>query len=180
RGFCEHFASAYTFLMRAGGVPAPVVVGYQGGEWNDRSQHLSVYQYHAHAWVEIWLEDRGWVVIDPTATVSLDRIEQERTVSQTSGATGSNLLYGNRVFLALRKQLDWLEFSWHQWVLNYDDSRQSKFLQKWLGDVTPMKLAVALLGLAAIVLLPVMLWALLAVCKEKQPAINKEFHWLRK
>jgi protein-glutamine gamma-glutamyltransferase len=73
-GFCGHFASAFATLMRAGGVPARVVTGYQGGEWNRYGQYLGVRQSQAHAWTEVWLEPSGWVRIDPTAIVAPQRL----------------------------------------------------------------------------------------------------------
>ena len=76
KGFCEHYASAFTFVMRAAGVPARVVTGYQGGEFNPLGGYLLVRQSDAHAWSEIWLDDRGWVRVDPTAAVAPERIER--------------------------------------------------------------------------------------------------------
>lgn len=76
RGFCAHYAGSFVFLMRAAGIPARVVVGYQGGEWNDAGQYLAVHQYDAHAWAEVWLAGRGWVRIDPTTAVAPSRTEQ--------------------------------------------------------------------------------------------------------
>ncbi|HEX6736559.1 MAG TPA: DUF3488 and transglutaminase-like domain-containing protein, partial [Azonexus sp.] len=75
RGFCEHYAAAFVVLMRAAGVPARVVTGYQGGERNPVDGYLVVRQSDAHAWAEVWLADRGWVRVDPTAAVSPARIE---------------------------------------------------------------------------------------------------------
>ena len=74
-GFCEHYASTFTYLMRAVGIPARVVVGYQGAEANPYEDYLMVYQYNAHAWSEVWLEGEGWVRFDPTGAVSPERIE---------------------------------------------------------------------------------------------------------
>jgi len=74
RGFCGHFASAYATLMRAVGVPARVVTGYLGGEWNPIGQYFIVRQSDAHAWTEIWLEGKGWTRIDPTAVVAPERL----------------------------------------------------------------------------------------------------------
>ena len=70
RGFCGHFASAYAMLMRAAGVPARIVTGYLGGEWNPVGGYLIVRQSDAHAWTEVWLEGSGWTRIDPTAVVA--------------------------------------------------------------------------------------------------------------
>src|SRR5690606_2255296 len=75
RGFCEHFASAFTMLARAAGIPARVVTGYQGGEYNPLGDYLIVRQSDAHAWSEVWIDAKGWVRVDPTAAVAPERIE---------------------------------------------------------------------------------------------------------
>jgi transglutaminase-like putative cysteine protease len=76
RGFCGHFASAFAMLMRAGGVPARVVTGYQGGEWNPIGGYLLIRRSDAHAWVEVWEDGRGWVRVDPTAVVAPERLRR--------------------------------------------------------------------------------------------------------
>jgi transglutaminase-like putative cysteine protease len=68
-GFCGHFASAFATMMRAGGVPAHIVTGYAGGAWNRFGQYLLIRQSNAHAWTEVWLEETGWMRVDPTAVV---------------------------------------------------------------------------------------------------------------
>ena len=75
KGFCEHYASAFTVVMRAAGVPARVVTGYQGGEFNPLGGYLIVRQSDAHAWTEVWIRDRGWLRVDPTAAVAPERIQ---------------------------------------------------------------------------------------------------------
>jgi protein-glutamine gamma-glutamyltransferase len=59
RGFCEHYASAFVVLMRAAGIPARVVTGYQGGELNPLGDYWIVRQRDAHAWAEVWLAGRA-------------------------------------------------------------------------------------------------------------------------
>src|SRR5690606_7640439 len=76
RGFCEHFASTFVYLMRTGGVPARIVVGYQGGDFNPVDAYFIVRQSDAHAWAEVWLEGEGWRMVDPTAAVAPSRIER--------------------------------------------------------------------------------------------------------
>jgi transglutaminase-like putative cysteine protease len=76
RGFCGHYASAYATLMRAGGVPARVVTGYQGGEWNPIGRYLLIRQSDAHAWVEVWFDGQGWTRVDPTAVVAPERLSR--------------------------------------------------------------------------------------------------------
>src|SRR5262249_50312467 len=76
KGFCGHFASAYATLMRAAGVPARVVTGYLGGEWNPVGGYYIVRQSEAHAWTEVWLDGQGWRRVDPTAVVAPERLQR--------------------------------------------------------------------------------------------------------
>ncbi len=64
-----------TFVLRAAGIPARIVIGYQGGEFNPAGNYLTVRQLDAHAWVEYWVAGRGWVSVDPTFQVAPERIE---------------------------------------------------------------------------------------------------------
>jgi transglutaminase-like putative cysteine protease len=85
-GFCGHYASAFATLMRAGGIPARVVTGYAGGEWNRFGHYLLVRQADAHAWTEVWVAGSGWVRVDPTAVVAPERLR-----SELDDAMGSSL-----------------------------------------------------------------------------------------
>lgn len=86
RGYCEHFASAFCFMLRAAGVPARIVGGYQGGEVNPFANYLIVRQADAHVWVEIWTEDAGWTRLDPTAVVVPERISLGMRAALDAGA----------------------------------------------------------------------------------------------
>ena len=89
RGFCEHYASAFAVLMRAAGVPARVVIGYQGGTFNRYGGYWIIRQSDAHAWDEIWLEGRGWVRVDPTAAIAPERIERGSADVLDAGLIGA-------------------------------------------------------------------------------------------
>ena len=104
RGHCEYFASATTLLLRSLGIPARVVGGYVGGEWNEMGEYTLVRQSRAHTWVEAWIPDRGWVVFDPTPA----------RVSVGSGGWRLRIAQG----------IDFLRFTWYQWVVTYDLGRQ--------------------------------------------------------
>jgi transglutaminase-like putative cysteine protease len=82
RGFCEHYASSFVYLMRASGIPARVVTGYLGGESNPVSDYFIVRQSDAHAWAEVWLQGKGWIRIDPTAMIPPSRIENSRDLQR--------------------------------------------------------------------------------------------------
>lgn len=130
QGFCEHYAGAFTVLMRAAGLPARVVTGYQGGEINPVDGFLVVRQSDAHAWTEVWLEDRGWTRVDPTAAVSPQRIDAGISSALPNGATLPGLAgLGNRSWaLALQYQWEALNNAWNQWVLGYNQQKQQNFL----------------------------------------------------
>jgi transglutaminase-like putative cysteine protease len=129
RGFCEHYASSFVFLMRAAGVPARVVTGYQGGEINPVDGYMVVRQSDAHAWAEVWLRGRGWVRVDPTAAVSPARVESG--VAAAVPATDPlPLLARTSLIWLLEARYNWeaLANKWNQLVLGYNPERQREFL----------------------------------------------------
>ena len=128
-GFCEHYASSFVFLMRAAGVPARVVTGYQGGEINPVDQYMIVRQSDAHAWAEVWLNGRGWVRLDPTAAASPVRVESG--VAAAVPATDPLPLMARTGLAWLREaRYNWdaLANKWNQLVLGYNPERQREFL----------------------------------------------------
>ncbi|BAL25811.1 DUF3488 and transglutaminase-like domain-containing protein [Azoarcus sp. KH32C] len=129
RGFCEHFASAFVFLMRAAGVPARVVTGYQGGEINPVDGTLVVRQSDAHAWAEVWLRGRGWVRVDPTALAAPRRLDSG-LADALSDLDGLPLLMRPELswLRSIRHRWDALSNTWNQWVLGYNPDRQREFL----------------------------------------------------
>ena len=129
RGFCEHYASSFVFLMRAAGVPARVVTGYQGGDMNPVDQYMVVRQSDAHAWAEVWLRGRGWVRVDPTAAVAPGRVESG--VAAAVPATDPLPLMARTTLTwlrGLRYNWDALANKWNQFVLGYSPERQRQFL----------------------------------------------------
>lgn len=153
RGFCEHYAGAFVFLMRAAGVPARVVTGYQGGEKNPLGGHYVIRGRDAHAWAEVWLAGRGWVRVDPTAAVAPSRVE--RGIAEALPA-GEHRLVDAGWLLPLRLTWDLVNNQWNTWVLGYDDARQRRLLQRlspylgdWRGMATALAVAAAVMLLAA-------------------------------
>ena len=129
QGFCEHFAGAFTLLMRAAGVPARVVTGYQGGEVNPLNLELIVRQADAHAWAEVWIPDEGWVRIDPTAAVSPVRVDGG--VNAALGPIGviPSLIAADRFGLLAQLRFGWqfVNSQWDQWIIGYNTDRQKQF-----------------------------------------------------
>ncbi len=130
-GFCEHYASAFVFLMRAAGLPARVVTGYQGGELNPLGNYWIVRQRDAHAWAEVWLTGQGWTRIDPTAAVAPSRVERGLDAALPAGERGGGLLTLDANWLMpMRLTWDLLNNQWNQWVLGYNQERQRQFLAR--------------------------------------------------
>ncbi len=133
RGFCEHYASSFVVMMRAAGIPARVVTGYQGGEWNRLGNYILVRQSDAHAWAEVWLTGKGWVRVDPTAAVSPDRVELG-----ISNALGDeeNLPffvragYSNSIVNRLSLLWDSANYRWDTWVLGFGPEQQRALLSR--------------------------------------------------
>ena len=131
RGFCEHYAGSFVFLMRAAGVPARVVTGYQGGETNLFGNYLMVRQSDAHAWAEVWLKNRGWARVDPTAAVAPRRIESGLAAALPAGEALPLLARLDSAWLMrLRMSWDTLNNDWNQWVLGYGQERQYDLLSR--------------------------------------------------
>ncbi|MGE0383924.1 MAG: DUF3488 and DUF4129 domain-containing transglutaminase family protein [Gammaproteobacteria bacterium] len=133
RGFCEHYAAAFTVLMRAAGIPTRIVTGYQGGDYNPVGDYLIVRQRDAHAWAEVWLGERGWVRVDPTAAVAPERVERgvDRALPLGTGLIPIDVA-GNgalaRALRDLRNRWDAVNYAWNQWVLGYGPQRQNQLL----------------------------------------------------
>ncbi|GAB4263651.1 MAG: protein-glutamine gamma-glutamyltransferase TgpA [Methylomicrobium sp.] len=126
-GFCSHFATAFVYLMRVADVPARVVGGYQGGEFNKVGRFWEVRQANAHAWAEVWLRGKGWVRVDPTAAVLPERVERSvdvsaqvdtGTVSLSEPESGEERQQGVSVE-RLRQWFDTLDYQWQRWVVSY-------------------------------------------------------------
>ena len=155
RGFCEHYASSFVFLMRAAGVPARVVTGYLGGELNPLDGHVVVRQSDAHAWAEVWLDpQQGWMRVDPTASVSPSRVERGISAALPVTEVPPALARLSLSWLqGLRHTWEMLNNGWNQWILGYGQAQQMKLLAllspalasaQWLASAT---IIAGLLGL---------------------------------
>ncbi|MCE9678825.1 DUF3488 and transglutaminase-like domain-containing protein [Shewanella sp. AS1] len=159
-GFCVHYASAFTFMARRSGIPARLVTGYQGGEWNQNAQYLSVYQYMAHAWVEVWLEDQGWVRFDPTAMIAPGRIEQGFDAVFTpeqsylmNNPFNSLRLRQYPLLNQIRLSLASINFYWSKWVLGFDNDKQHELLERLLGQINMTKMVLFVGSIMALIAL---------------------------
>jgi Transglutaminase-like enzymes, putative cysteine proteases len=157
-GFCEHYSSAFTVLMRAAGIPARVVTGYQGGYWNKFGNYLLVRYSDAHAWSEVWLAGHGWVRIDPTGAV-----RPERVSLGAAAAAGDQLSwYRNDWLQGLRNHWDIVNRWWDQGVIGFDALRQRGLLTPFgIRDTDTATLGV-LLAISSVLFIAIgLVWALL-------------------
>ncbi|MGJ8620554.1 MAG: transglutaminase TgpA family protein [Methylophilaceae bacterium] len=155
KGFCEHYASSFVYLMRAAGVPARIVTGYQGGEINPNGNYLIVRQSDAHAWAEVWLKEKGWVRIDPTAAVAPERIELgiDQAVTEVD-ALPMFVRPGAQWLKDAYFSWDNLNNNWNQWVLGYDNQKQLDFLEKISGkDLTMADIAIWMIAIMLMMML---------------------------
>ncbi len=174
-GFCEHYSSAFVVLMRAAGIPARVVTGYQGGWWNESDAYLLVRQSDAHAWAEVWLGERGWVRVDPTAAVSPARIDLGASVANAGeGWTGSTLLRD------LRNRLDVMNRLWTEGIIRFDHLRQQGLLTPFgVADADPADLMLALAVAIALVLVAATAWAIRSAPRRRGDALDHAWRLLR-
>jgi protein-glutamine gamma-glutamyltransferase len=157
RGFCEHYAAAFVFLMRAAGIPARVVTGYQGGYFNEVGNYLVVRQSDAHAWSEVWLHDKGWVRIDPTAVVSPARIELGAGIA----AGASSPWYQAGWILTLRNQFDLVNRGWNSVIVQFNALRQQSLLTPFgIDKADYAALTWMLIGSSSVLLCLTVLWVM--------------------
>jgi len=148
QGFCEHYSSAFVVLMRAANIPARVVTGYQGGEYNAIGDYYIVRQSDAHAWAEVWLEDQGWVRVDPTAAISPDRVSLGLSAAVSDNAALTFMARNPPQWLRdLRLNWDAIANQWNQWVLGYDSERQFAFLRRMgMESITWQSIAINMMA----------------------------------
>lgn len=145
-GFCEHYAAAFATLMRAAGLPARIVVGYHGGQYNAVGHYIIVRQYHAHAWCEVWLAGSGWLRVDPTDAIAPERVssglaaELRPSAERAGGEAGSEAVWWRAATDQFGLAWDSINYRWDLHVQNFDDEQQRTLLARfglpqasWLG-----------------------------------------------
>jgi transglutaminase-like putative cysteine protease len=178
-GFCIHYAGAMTFVLRAAGIPARVVAGYQGGEINPSGNYLSVRQLDAHAWVEYWIAGRGWIAVDPTFQVAPERIELGL---EEALAGDEELLDGSPLTLRRYRDIGWLNqlrfgwdnlnYGWQRWILGYQGERQLEILQGLFGKIDERKLGLLMVAFGALLMSLLALLLLKPWRRERDPQLR--------
>ncbi len=155
-GFCEHYASAFTVMMRMAGIPSRVVTGYQGGWFNEIGSYMLVRQSDAHAWSEVWIKGSGWTRIDPTAAVAPSRVEQGAIESLAQRRHVLDYKWLRNV----RNSFDVFQRGWNNWVVAFNSDRQSRLFSVFGWDfVDSAKLVIAMI--AAILVISAIIFLLM-------------------
>ena len=179
RGFCEHYASAFAVMMRAAGIPSRIVLGYQGGEMNPMGEYMIVRQADAHAWTEVWLPERGWYRVDPTAAVAPERIEEGRYGAMLDGVGAAwGLTAPSEWLYQVTMTWDALNTKWNEWILAYGPDNQSRFME-WLGMEEP-DWRKMMLTLVTILIVLVAIISVLLMLRYRPPPKDKAAQLYRK
>lgn len=162
-GFCVHYASSYLYVARRLGIPARMVTGYLGGEWQEKQNFLTLRQYDAHAWVELW-QGGQWQRVDPTAYVAPERVES----GLQAGLSDANEFLADEYFSLhrwqsvamlnhLRLYLAQVDYWWARYVVNFDNQMQHNLLRAWLAKVPWMSLAYSILAMMGLIFVALLL-----------------------
>lgn len=186
RGYCEHYASSFTVLMRLAGIPSRVVTGYQGGEINPIDNYMTIRQSDAHAWSEVFLGDKGWVRIDPTAAIppsnienTLDALRLNSSLKKPSYIFKSSWL--SRQFKQGRFAWDAINNRWNQWVLGYNNKRQKAlFSAIGIPEITWQGLTQLLVGVLSVLIALLAFFIFSSKRKPKDEILKNYIIFLRK
>ncbi len=165
-GFCEDYADAFVQLMRAGGLPARVVTGYQGGEYHPQGGFWQIRSKDAHAWAEVWLaEQQAWLRVDPTTAVA--EVRARDGIQAALGNEGNHFANSNSWWFRLSQSG---QFYWQQWVVNFDADRQNNLFQRLgLSQVGWHSVLLMLLAGGGLALIPALLWWHYQQWRRRQP-----------
>ena len=152
RGYCEHYASAFAFMMRLAGIPTRLVGGYVGGEYNPHGDYYIVKQSDAHVWTEVWFDETGWQRIDPTSAVAPTRVEQglQSAIDARELGLWRNTGIGRVLYKTWKKAVlrwDVVNYSWDRWMMSYDKGKQRDLLKRFGIDLKSIKGTLTLLGI---------------------------------
>ncbi|MCB1568650.1 MAG: transglutaminase domain-containing protein, partial [Xanthomonadales bacterium] len=146
-GYCEHFASAFAVMMRDAGIPTRVVTGYQGGQYNQVGDYWLIRNSDAHAWTEVWLEGRGWVRIDPTASVAPERIREG--LAGLIPPPGAFSRWGQPLW----DSLDSMRRAWNYLIVDFDAATQRALFQRLGLDPQDWRQVAIALGIGIVLAL---------------------------
>jgi transglutaminase-like putative cysteine protease len=181
QGFCEHYASAFTVMMRMAGIPARVVTGYLGGWYNNIGSYLLVRQSDAHAWSEVWVRGSGWTRIDPTAAVAPSRVDRGSMESLAERRYMLDFVWLRHA----RNAFDLFQRGWNNWVVAFGSAKQSRLLSVFgWGSLDSARLVlimiVTLMAIGAVIFLAAPLLLKLRAFQKQDPVLRSWYKFIRK
>ena len=186
QGYCEHYSSAFAFMMRSVGIPARIVTGYQGGEMNPYSNYMLVRQNKAHAWTEVWLEGRGWVRFDPTAAIHPSRVEVDLSQSwaqreQLFGDSVAGLLKDVDLGTIEKFKLYWdaINSAWQNMIVDYDAESQFNLFDNLGFNNMDFRDYLRLLVILTIGIMMLVAWWLLRLPEKIDPVAKSYRRFLK-
>lgn len=161
-GYCSHFAAAFTYMARLYDLPARMVVGYLGGEFNPYDNSVIVKEMDAHAWSEVYMVSRGWVKVDPTSLVAPERIamsadEFNNRLNPYISIFNLKIdrsLFSSQLLNNASLWVDSLNSKFNTNIFNFDRDKQMSFLR----SLTPGNLSVGWIFAIALSLSMTIFW----------------------
>ena len=132
-GYCEYYAGTFVLLARLANIPSRIVTGYYGGELNDVGDFYKFKQKDTHAWAEVWLDDKGWVRIDPTSAIPDSNVRNTLNNIFSNKQFASNSLFSSNFFKKMSYYFNYADFVWTQHLLSYDDNERKNFIKELLN-----------------------------------------------
>ena len=132
-GYCEHYAATFVLLTRLANIPSRIDTGYYGGELNDVGNFYSFKQKDTHAWAEIWLEDKGWVRIDPTKAIPDENVKNTLNNVINYEDLNSKSLFSSKYFQRISYYFSYADFIWTKHLLSYDNEERKNFIKNILN-----------------------------------------------
>ena len=132
-GYCEYYAGTFVLLARLANIPSRIVTGYYGGELNGVGDFYKFKQIDTHAWAEVWLNDKGWVRIDPTKAIPDSNVRNTLNNVFSNEQFSSNSLFSSNFFKKMSYYFNYADFVWTQHLLSYDDNERKNFIKELLN-----------------------------------------------
>lgn len=113
KGHCEYFATSMVVMLQNMGIPARLVTGFLGGDYNEKGDFYIVRENHAHAWVEVYFNSDGWVRFDPTPEGDYETEDQSYIYSY----------------------IEFMRYRWNRYVVDYDSSDQKVLIDRLKNNI---------------------------------------------
>lgn len=129
-GYCEYYAGTFAILSRLAGIPARIVSGYYGGNYNSVGDFYTFKQQDAHSWVEVYLNNQ-WILFDPTNVIPQQNIinsNNENFTNETSlisSATEDETISIRNIQI----YFDYINYIWTNNFIKYDDRSRKQFIE---------------------------------------------------